>query len=228
MGAPPYFTNQPLAITETIFHLCVGQSTAMEKREAASDDEEQVENDAEIDEGFSDAVWKCGSPNPKTLQTNSTNPHGCIHLSWTTDASLPCDPSGRVTLQESEPEPESSAAVSAVAAGATSDEEQAAPVTGGKEDGQGASGEEAAGGANSEGDGVERDIDAGADEGGSNEGEAPEEATPEVEAAPLPPPRKRLQAFEVPTSGHFWLHDDRFEAGDPANQGAEGEEGVPR
>ncbi|KAK9799402.1 hypothetical protein WJX73_002581 [Symbiochloris irregularis] len=28
-------------------------------------------------------------------------------------------------------------------------------------------------------------------------------------------PKKELQPFEVPTKGHFWLHDDRFDAGDP-------------
>jgi hypothetical protein len=36
----------------------------------------------------------------------------------------------------------------------------------------------------------------------------------EEEAAPAPPQRpqrKKLQPFEVPTSGAFWLHDDRFE-----------------
>ncbi len=31
--------------------------------------------------------------------------------------------------------------------------------------------------------------------------------------------RKRLEPFEVPTSGDFWLHDDRFDPG-------EGEEGA--
>lgn len=36
----------------------------------------------------------------------------------------------------------------------------------------------------------------------------------------LPPPqRKRLEPFEVPKSGAFWLHDDRFEAGEEEGGG---------
>lgn len=31
--------------------------------------------------------------------------------------------------------------------------------------------------------------------------------------------RKRLEPFEVPTSGAFWLHDDRFEAEGDAGAG---------
>lgn len=37
---------------------------------------------------------------------------------------------------------------------------------------------------------------------------------------PLPSPqRKRLEPFEVPKSGAFWLHDDRFEAGEEEGGG---------
>ena len=56
-------------------------------------------------------------------------------------------------------------------------------------------------------------------------------------ALPLPRPlpfaapllqRKRLEPFEVPKSGAFWLHDDRYapgdeEGGDAAGREAEGE-----
>lgn len=39
-----------------------------------------------------------------------------------------------------------------------------------------------------------------------------EEGHGEEVPQPAPPPqRKKLQPFEVPTSGAFWLHDDRFE-----------------
>lgn len=31
--------------------------------------------------------------------------------------------------------------------------------------------------------------------------------------------RKRLEPFEVPTSGAFWLHDDRFEGEGDAGAG---------
>lgn len=33
------------------------------------------------------------------------------------------------------------------------------------------------------------------------------------------PQRKRLEPFEVPKSGAFWLHDDRFEAGEEEGGG---------
>lgn len=48
----------------------------------------------------------------------------------------------------------------------------------------------------------------GAEEEGEGEGE--EEAAAEAEPE-RPPPRRKLQPFEVPTSGAFWLHDDRFD-----------------
>lgn len=43
---------------------------------------------------------------------------------------------------------------------------------------------------------------------------------------PTPPPpvlqRKRLEPFEVPKSGDFWLHDDRFDPGEGGEAGAGG------
>ena len=42
--------------------------------------------------------------------------------------------------------------------------------------------------------------------------EGAEEADQEhAEAQPAQQQRRKLQPFEVPTSGAFWLHDDRFE-----------------
>lgn len=60
-----------------------------------------------------------------------------------------------------------------------------------------------------EGEGEEGEGEEEEEEG--EEGEGEEGPVGAEEPAPAPPPRRRLQPFEVPTSGAFWLHDDRFD-----------------
>ena len=63
------------------------------------------------------------------------------------------------------------------------------------------------------------DAGGGADEeasgAASGEGEDDEEPT---EEPPQPEPRRPLQPYDVPTSGRFWLHDDRNEQPAPEPQ----------
>lgn len=101
------------------------------------------------------------------------------------------------------------------------EEEVAANEDASNEDGTGGAGEE---------QGVEADGEAG-DAGAEgeyepDEGEEEEEddAEEDVEEEPAKPERKKPEPYEVPKSGHFYLHDDRTEV----KEKGEGEEEEPQ
>ena len=101
------------------------------------------------------------------------------------------------------------------------------PVSAGGADGANQGGEAAengdAGYEPDEGDGV------GEEDANDEEGEEEEEDGEEDKGAAPEPQRKKLEPYEVPTSGHFFLHDDRTELKPRGEQGEdEAQERRPR